>query len=594
MGVLNNCTITSVTVVGSNDLATSSMIISPDEGYTITAEDIVIEGINYTSNSSSLVYTDGAYGVEFPRVENGAGTIIDTVTLSSEGDGTVKVEVDLDDGYAITTNTTLKIDVAGSATAIEYYGEVRPAIRDIADRFLAGTTVTITPYGGNTIETYTGANDLDIHYFNSEIPIDTWSKIATIIVATSGDYSFNAAPILVPYQANTVALSEFNLIQTSVTEDAITGQITEYVFDLMFKNSYTTGFTWVQTPLGSSPPYDPYWLDQGVVDPDITAVLWVDTFEMDIKDYDLEVTGIDLGGGSEESPGGSNVIPNDGLGKFGETIDTYIYGDPGAEVTVEVLDNSNDTTLLDEVGLGFQDDPNNPGTSIPIVQKIDDTGKLKVELDFSDYSNNSASVSTFDLIVKGVDKTAVLRQMKKSPGATDDFTEYSGADTSVVKNRYYQYPENASITVTVSGSSNNSNAEDTDWVIINGASNTNIISAWYVNGEGSNDAGSRIGGEGKITGTPLSYNTKAVNFNIIMQSFEENGNYCRITGDILFERIGSENVIADLDFNDFFTHDVATKSFTLIDPTPYVKLNTTNGYGAEYEVVNLEAFVFGT
>jgi len=568
------------------------MIISPDEGYTITAEDIVIEDIDYTSNSSSLVYTDGAYGVEFPRVENGVGSIIDTVTLSDESDGTVKVEVDLDNDYTITTNTTLKIDVAGNATAIEYYGEVRPAIRDIADRFLDGTTVTIASYGGNTIEKHIGANDLDIHYFNSEIPIDTWSKIATITVATSGNYSFNAPPILVPYQANTIALSEFNLIQTSVTEDAITGQITEYVFDLMFKNSYTTGFTWVQTPLGSSPDYNPYWLDQGVVDPDITAVLWVDTFEMDIKDYDLEVTGIDLGGGSEESPGGSNVIPNDGLGKFGETIDTYIYGDPGAEVTVEVLDNSNGTTLLEDVGLESHD-PNNTGTPIPIIQKIDDTGKLKVELDFSNYANGSTSVNTFDLIVKGVDKTAVLRQMKKSPGATDDFTEYSGADTSVVKNRYYQYPQNASITVTVSGSSNNSSSEDTNWVIINGASNANIISAWYVDGEGSNIEGSRVGEEGEITDTPLSYNTKAVNFNIIMQSFEENGNYCRITGDILFERIGSENVTVDLDFNDFFTHDVATKSFTL-KTTPYVELNTTNGYGAEFEVVNLEASVFGT
>jgi hypothetical protein len=547
MGVLTNCTITSEEVVGETNFPSTTLVISPNEGYTIAAQAVSIQDVSYATNSNSLVYTDGST-VVFPRVSNAVGSIVTNVTLSDVG-GKVNVLVNIADAYTITADTPLPIDITVTATAITDYGLVRPAIIESAEYQLEETTVTITNNNSATdnIVLVEGVSDENTHYLNAEVPLDTWKKIGEVTITTdigNSGYTFNYPPFL-SSNGSEVSLSKFDLIQTSITEDPDTGQITVYGFDLMFKNTGTTGFVWPLVPVGTVDPFigDPYWKWNAITDPDITAVLNIKVQIMDLPDYDYVIDGVDLGGGTEDVTSGTDVIPSGGAGTYNgveyseEPFDIVFSGSNGAEVTIEVTEVSGGTNVTTEA----------TGSNSSTVYTMSDLGFVNIPLGFA----LSTTTKEFDVTITGAGTTAILSQVKKT--SVGSHTSYSTEGSSSATNRYIQL----------------------------GSANVDVII------EDGGDGWSRNGGDGSITksGLPLSDTsgkdtfTFTMNYtgniqkkpsaptvfdtinnegvvvtvkNLVLTTSTVTGT---ITGDIFYERMGYKTKTFTLDFNDWFELD---------------------------------------
>jgi hypothetical protein len=114
---LNNCTMSSASVTsagGATDLATQTLLITPNPGFIVTNDMFSVGGRTFAQNGSSLIYTNGVNGVSLP-------TGVESVTISSSpvvnpADAVINVVVDIANSYAMpSANTTFTIDVSGDA-----------------------------------------------------------------------------------------------------------------------------------------------------------------------------------------------------------------------------------------------------------------------------------------------------------------------------------------------------------------------------------------------------------------------------------------------------------------------------------------------
>jgi hypothetical protein len=99
---------------GATDLATQTLLITPNPGFIVTNDMFSVGGRTFAQNGSSLIYTNGVNGVSLP-------TGVESVTISSSpvvnpADAVINVVVDIANSYAMpSANTTFTIDVSGDA-----------------------------------------------------------------------------------------------------------------------------------------------------------------------------------------------------------------------------------------------------------------------------------------------------------------------------------------------------------------------------------------------------------------------------------------------------------------------------------------------
>ena len=406
MGVLTNCTMESViiTVAGSTVLtdteaATQILKIIPNEGYVISASDVTV---------------------------GTAPTGVSTITKADTGvaaavDNKVSITVDIDNTHTVTADSIISLDIAASAEPIVNYGLVRPAIIENVSQALNNGTAVFTHTSISTITEKSNINNVDTHYFNSEVPLDTWVKIGVLTVSTTDNYTIVYPPYLVS-NGSEVGLSKFDLIQTAIpVEDATTGIISQYVFDLMFKDTGTTGFNWPSN-----------WLATAVTDPEMSAVLSVKTNLVTVPAYDYEITTGELGGGIEYTEGSSDIVPSGGL----QPMDVVYGGDPGSTFSVDVAQVNGSDVTSSVVGS-------------TTTFTMNPSGLTNIPLTFA--ANADATVKEFDVTISGTGTTAILSQVNKTSDGANPVA-YAGANTSSVTNRYKQLGNaDASISVISSG-----------------------------------------------------------------------------------------------------------------------------------------------
>ena len=404
MGVLTNCTMDSViiTVAGSTALtdteaATQVLTITPNEGY-------VISGNSVTTGTLPA-------GVSSIQRSN-------TSTPGQVGNK-VSITVDIDDTHTVTANSVINLDITASAVAIVNYGLVRPAIIENVSQVLSNTTAVFTNTSLSTITETQNVNSVDTHYFNSEVPLDTWVKIGTLTVSTTNSYTIVYPPYLAS-NGSEVGLSKFDLIQTAITENATTGIISQYVFDLMFKDTGTTGFNW---------PSD--WLATAVTDPEMSAVLSVKTNLVTVPVYDYGINNVDLGGEIEYAESSSDIIPSGGL----QPMEVVYAGDPGSTFSLGVVQVDGSDVTSSVVGS-------------TTTFTIGSSGLTSVPFTFT--TNGAAPVKEFDVTISGTGTTAILSQVNKTSDGANPVA-YTGANTSSVTNRYKQLG-NADVSISIASS----------------------------------------------------------------------------------------------------------------------------------------------
>ena len=507
MGVLTNCTMNNVTITvpGGEALtdtvaATQVLHISPDEGYTISAD-----------------------GVDTGSVPTGVTSINKANTTSAgAADNKVSITVDIDNTHTVSGNSTITLDITATATEITNYGLVRPAIIENAEHALIDTEVTMAGNSGVSVLTEkSDVNNVDTHYFNSEVPFNTWTKIGTVTVDADNDYTIVYPPYLIS-NGSEVGLSKFDLIQTSVTEDAVTGIISNYVFDLMFKDTGATGFIW---PLG--------WAASAITDPEMSAVLSVKTILVDVPEYDHVIDGVDLGGGTEDVTSGSDIIPSGGTPPD-EPMDTWYAGDAGSTFGISVTEVDGSVVTTEVVG-----------TTTTFT--MDASGLQNVPLTFS--ANQSGNTKEYDVTISGTGTTAILSQVKKTNGG-NAHVPYSGINTSSVVNRYKQL-SNTNVSIITQGGGNNwsRNGGDPDKTKTDSPLST-------ISGKDTfTFTRNCTGNIQKKPGAPTTFdavNDEGVIITVKNLALTTSTVTGTITGDIFYERMGYETKTFTLDFNDWF------------------------------------------
>jgi len=492
-----------ITVPGSTALnnthAPSQLLyISPNEGYTMSASNVT-PGSNPTGVTSI--------------------TKADT-TSAGATDNKVLITVDIDNAHTVSGNSIINLDITAAATAITDYGLIRPAIIENVDQALIETTVTMT----GTSTTTTDVGNIDVHYFNAEVPFDTWTKIGTVTVDADNDYTIVYPPYLVS-NGSEVGLSKFDLIQTSVTEDAVTGIISNYVFDLMFKDTGATGFIW---PLG--------WAASAITDPEMSAVLSVKTILVDVPEYDHVIDGVDLGGGTEDVTSGSDIIPSGGTPPD-EPMDTWYAGDAGSTFGISVTEVGGSAVTTEVVG-----------TTTTFT--MDASGLQNVPLTFS--ANQSGNTKEYDVTISGTGTTAILSQVKKTNDG-NAHVPYSGSNTSSVVNRYKQL-SNTNVSIITQGGGNNwsRNGGDPDKTKTDSPLST-------ISGKDTfTFTRNCTGNIQKKPGAPTTFDTvndEGVIITVKNLALTTSTVTGTITGDIFYERMGYETKTFTLDFNDWFELD---------------------------------------
>tara|TARA_R100001591_G_scaffold34617_1_gene46217 strand:+ start:12878 stop:14758 length:1881 start_codon:yes stop_codon:yes gene_type:complete len=259
----------------ATDVATQQLLITPDPGYLVSAQEFKVSNISYAQNNNSLEFVhnlpvDGngeAYentvllnnfvSVDEPIVLKKI-TLSDTVGPFLPGN-LVKVEIDFEDGWVMPpSNYNVVVDIDGEAldeTWKKYraclrvpHPQVNPSPNPLSVETYAANT-SILSYesmydggsltGGGTLE-----SDYDVHYFTTYAPNDPNLKIklATITLATSTnngalDIAFDPVPYLSNVSNNGidpyVGLYKFS-VENATQTFSNTIVNTGYTFDLMF------------------------------------------------------------------------------------------------------------------------------------------------------------------------------------------------------------------------------------------------------------------------------------------------------------------------------------------------------------------------
>ena len=144
---LNNCTINSSSVTaaaGTTNLASQTLVITPDSGFVVNAQAFTVEGRSYSQNNNSLTFVDGQQGNVLPAGINSI-TLSNTTVANYVGNN-INVVVDLDNSFAMpSSNSSLTIDLDGDAIL---YGSRPYSVAGTWDA-VVGTNVTPVSSTGN-------------------------------------------------------------------------------------------------------------------------------------------------------------------------------------------------------------------------------------------------------------------------------------------------------------------------------------------------------------------------------------------------------------------------------------------------------------
>jgi len=261
---LNNCTISNTSVEatsGATDITNQVLYIIPDLGFTVSAIDFSVDNISYAGNVNSLVWTDGVNSVALPNT-GVVGDTIDTITLSNTSSAhvignKVKVEVNLDNAYSISSDTSLVIDIDGDARD-ENLITVKPVLVQ-GSYFLAGgdygdyadCEITVTGYNGFTVTevAHSAVNNNDstshLHWtFNGDITSGVSTKVGTVLIERAAGVvltrNISSGNIYSQGPSWSVGHSKFEALNNVITTDSATGWGESVTFDLYFTDTTNT------------------------------------------------------------------------------------------------------------------------------------------------------------------------------------------------------------------------------------------------------------------------------------------------------------------------------------------------------------------
>ena len=124
------------------NLASAIFNIIPDEGFVIDAEDFNVDNVSFATNGS-LTYTDGTNGVNF--LGGGITSLtLENTYIGGELGNKVKVTVDINNSYNVSSDANLTIDIDGAGKPYNPTIDVIPHIVDTAPVMPYPNTVSYT------------------------------------------------------------------------------------------------------------------------------------------------------------------------------------------------------------------------------------------------------------------------------------------------------------------------------------------------------------------------------------------------------------------------------------------------------------------
>ncbi len=204
-------------VMDQNMITSGELLIQPDDGYVVSASNFSV------TNSSEL--TD-------PSNDNYANidsiTLTDTTTAGVIGNQ-VKVTVNLALNFSLDSNTTINLDIDGSAQEIiEENIDVSAEISYLTPD--ADTTITLVPNSGYTFNIsvsgmYTNA------IINATVPTNETISVGTLTLEANNNTYFSEQPFI---ENNNLSNGDVSL---ALIQTIASSPITKYVFNILFNFS---------------------------------------------------------------------------------------------------------------------------------------------------------------------------------------------------------------------------------------------------------------------------------------------------------------------------------------------------------------------
>ena len=619
--------------VAYNSTGGSNMIlyIIPDEEYVVAAADFSITG-------------------DYPSATINSITLTNTAT-AGQVDNKVMVTVDLLDAAGWVNDAQITIDIDGEA---KYPGiEVVPHILHNATltfgTMIGGITVTqvandttsVPPTISNvTKSTYTAPADPyglhNVEYISCTIIPDQWVKIATITVDSNANHSMVDSATLENISGTGTGAEKYNLIQTDSTTDTNTGSITQRVYDLMFKDSYShnlVGGEWPTTYATAGSSNEEHGVKLMVPRP-----MHINTPVSDniIKVIDLHNDLADIVSNEaipdKSTETGSNLIQgtpplnpynafmSNAVGVINKATEDEpnpisIQGVPGSQFTI-ALKNSSGTAII---GKGLPEEDDGTGTIVPTTITIPDSGVYTTTLIGLDEidgvsaninqdgsgGGNTNSATTYQIAIEAEGGSHI----SPSAGKPANANITGDANGTVVDPN----STNNSVTYSISQPVNNVSIN-----VVGGTrvGNTNILN--NSNAVGDNVAPSSYSIDAHIEsvsgfGTSLVSDSEwkkgvsgVKSFTMTREGIGDYaGHYMVISGDIHFHKFGASNTNIALMWEDHFSVDTVNHDFGVNKvPGDYISAELTSNNtevlgdwtvkldgGAQLSITNLTATV---
>lgn len=593
-------------IAGQSNVPDQELHIIPDEGYVVSAIDFSVSNITYTSNSSSLDWVDGTNNVTLTDGINSI-TLSDTGTAGEPGNK-IKVVVDLDDTYTMPQeHTTLNIDIDGDAvdnTLISVIPHVENSSDYVLTTFVEDIVVTPVANASGVITMnnhydYNGTSTVKRHfnYFDCIIKPGIMTKLATIVVECEAHNMELAPPTLTGIDGGDGNL-RYDLIEVSNEQDPTwgTGGTYKRTFDFYYQddenntlpaNYNTEGyydeifgcFLNIERPTVLNIPV------QDESGGNIADVIHTFDFHNDLQAEEMSDSGIpdkvNVVGLSEYdiSVGGVNgIIANPNNPAMSESVGTIvkatedepnlisIVGTPGATFTLAMVDAADpNTDKTSDVGLPT-------GTQI-----VPASGVFVTEL------NDIASLGT-------------------GPGKNWDLTITAGAESTISTSAHRPQMTNSSITAGKANSTVMRFVQPKNPVKLKVTGSDNSMQTVA---QSTNIAGEVSGlGTSKVSTQSYKDGIYEIKEFTLTRTIDESGtiNSCEISGTVVFERFGTDDITLDINFSNHFTYSGG--KFTprvSSDPQPFYSagmsssgselpgsfVKTGSGTGYELAVINL-------
>jgi hypothetical protein len=441
MGLINCEIVEDVTAdvtSGQDGISSYELRIKPIDGYYVAAKDFT----DNTAETFSLEVQD--------IIDLGPNNKLDLTdtTTAYASDNEVAITVNFYDGYSITEDTTITIDIDGEASANPAEQVYIYFFEDISN--IANGEITVTPESGVTYSSVENGTQPPVqngqvrHEFTYAGQVDAETKVATIVLKAINDDDFSEVKWLYPFQSGL-----YNWINEFYTNDGFRWVYTEYpntgdedvaIATILGEQQSEKYFELWYTPQPNS-DYGQTVISNNGINTHYSTIQssWINA--------SLQTTD---GGRSSRSitnvttdladlPSGSfNVLPSGGITASNPPV-VKVHGTPGSKFKVEFreskvveggsLERSIRTGAVDyfngiipDMPTGYVTIPANGVYSfkMPTVAAFTTTGWKEFEM----------------IITAGVNTIIKSSAIKKDGTSTN-----IGTTSAVVTNKFYQYPK---------------------------------------------------------------------------------------------------------------------------------------------------------